>query len=101
MKRSMIAVCLLLLSPARVLACVEDHNPGAGWYRSAAFRLVDLRHRSAVTARGLGSGGIARIWRAGADDPGGSFCACNGSSATEGRLERDATRHSCPAYAAD
>ena len=32
MKRSMIAVCLLLLSPDTVMACIEDHNPGAGWY---------------------------------------------------------------------
>ena len=31
MKRSMIAVCLLLLSPSSVIACVEDHNPGVGW----------------------------------------------------------------------
>jgi hypothetical protein len=32
MKRSMIVVCLLLLSPGGVTACIEDHNPGAGWY---------------------------------------------------------------------
>jgi hypothetical protein len=32
MKRSMIAVCLLLLSPSRVIACFEDHNAGAGWF---------------------------------------------------------------------
>jgi hypothetical protein len=31
MKRSLIAVCLLLLSPNAILACFEDHNPGAGW----------------------------------------------------------------------
>jgi hypothetical protein len=32
MKRSMIAVCLLLLSPGTVIACLEDHNAGAGWF---------------------------------------------------------------------
>ena len=32
MKRSMIAVCLLLLSPGTVMACIEDHNTGAGWF---------------------------------------------------------------------
>jgi hypothetical protein len=32
MKRSMIAVCLLLLSPGSVMACIEDHNTGAGWF---------------------------------------------------------------------
>ena len=32
MKRSMIAVCLLLLSPSTVMACIEDHNTGAGWF---------------------------------------------------------------------
>ena len=31
MKRSMIAVCLMLLSPERLMACIEDHNSGAGW----------------------------------------------------------------------
>jgi hypothetical protein len=32
MKRSLIAVCLLLLSPSSVMACIEDHNTGAGWF---------------------------------------------------------------------
>jgi hypothetical protein len=32
MKRSLIAVCLLLLSPSSVMACFEDHNTGAGWF---------------------------------------------------------------------
>jgi hypothetical protein len=32
MKRSMIAVCLVVLSPGGVKACIEDHNPGAGWF---------------------------------------------------------------------
>jgi hypothetical protein len=32
MRRSMIAVCLVLVSPSPVLACIEDHNPGAGWF---------------------------------------------------------------------
>ena len=31
MKRSMIAVCLLSLTPGRAMGCIEDHNPGAGW----------------------------------------------------------------------
>ncbi len=38
MKRSMIAVCLLLLSPSRVIACFEDHNPGAGWVDQRPMR---------------------------------------------------------------
>jgi hypothetical protein len=32
MKRSLIAVCLLLLSANSVMACVEEHNTGAGWF---------------------------------------------------------------------
>jgi hypothetical protein len=32
MKRSMIAVCLMLLSPGTAMACIEDHNTGAGWF---------------------------------------------------------------------
>ncbi len=31
MKRMVIAVCLLVLSPSGVMACYEDHSPGAGW----------------------------------------------------------------------
>jgi hypothetical protein len=38
MKRSMIAVCLLLLSPSRVIACYEDHNAGAGWFDQQTLR---------------------------------------------------------------
>jgi hypothetical protein len=38
MKRSMIAVCLLLLSPSGVMACYEDHNAGAGWFDPEASR---------------------------------------------------------------
>ena len=38
MKRSMIAVCLLLLSPSRVIACYEDHNAGAGWFDQQTVR---------------------------------------------------------------
>jgi hypothetical protein len=32
MKRSMIAVCLLLSSPSTVMACYEDHNAGPSWF---------------------------------------------------------------------
>lgn len=32
MKRSMIAVCLLLLSPSHVIACIEDHDAGSRWF---------------------------------------------------------------------
>jgi hypothetical protein len=32
MNRSMIAVCLLFLTPGRAMACIEDHNSGAGWF---------------------------------------------------------------------
>ena len=32
MKRSTIAVCLLLLSPSGVMACYDDHNTGPGWF---------------------------------------------------------------------
>ena len=32
MKRSMIAVCLLLLSPSHVMACIEDHDAGSRWF---------------------------------------------------------------------
>ena len=38
MKRSLIAVCLLLLSPSRVIACYEDHNAGAGWFDQQTLR---------------------------------------------------------------
>ena len=38
MKRSMIAVCLLLLSPSHVIACIEDHNAGAGWFDQQTSR---------------------------------------------------------------
>src|SRR5262245_44321237 len=31
MKRSMIAVCLLLLPRGQAIECIEDHNPGGGW----------------------------------------------------------------------
>jgi hypothetical protein len=31
MRRSLIAVCLVLLAPLSVKACYEDHNPAAGW----------------------------------------------------------------------
>jgi hypothetical protein len=32
MKRLMIAVCLLLLAPSHVMACIEDHNTASGWF---------------------------------------------------------------------
>ena len=32
MRRSLIAVCLLLLSPSSARACYEDHKAGAGWF---------------------------------------------------------------------
>jgi hypothetical protein len=38
MKRTMIAVCLLVLSPSGVMACYEDHNPGAGWFDERSGR---------------------------------------------------------------
>ena len=31
MKRSMIAVCLLLCSPTSVIACTDDHKASGGW----------------------------------------------------------------------
>ncbi len=40
MKRSMIAVCLLLLSPGTVIACFEDHNAGAGWFDAQSVRFA-------------------------------------------------------------
>jgi hypothetical protein len=46
MKRSMIAVCLLLCSPSTVMACSEDHN--AGWFDQQTLRWS-----------GYGSGGEA------------------------------------------
>jgi hypothetical protein len=65
MKRSMIAVCLLLLSPSRVIACYEDHNAGAGWFdqqtvrwsnngNSAQTRLRDTVMDVSLFAGGLG-----------------------------------------------
>ena len=44
MKRSMIAVCLLLLSPGTVIACFEDHNAGAGWFDAnrCALRATEM-----------------------------------------------------------
>jgi hypothetical protein len=38
MKRAMIAVCLLVLSPSGVRACYEDHSPGAGWFDERSGR---------------------------------------------------------------
>jgi hypothetical protein len=38
MKRSMIAVCLLLLSPSTVIACFEDHDAGVGWFEQQNLR---------------------------------------------------------------
>jgi hypothetical protein len=38
MKRSMIAVSLLLLSPGEVIACYEDHGAGAGWFDQQTMR---------------------------------------------------------------
>jgi hypothetical protein len=32
MKQSMIAVCLLVLTPGRAMGCIEDHNPSSGWF---------------------------------------------------------------------
>ena len=52
MKRSMIAVCLLLLSPSEVIACFEDHNAGAGWFDQQIGRMVRLRKRCAGDANG-------------------------------------------------
>ncbi len=46
MKRSMIAVCLLVCSPSTVMACSEDHN--AGWFDQQTLRWT-----------GSGSGGQA------------------------------------------
>jgi len=38
MKRTMIAVCLFVLSPSGVIACYEDHNAGAGWFDERSGR---------------------------------------------------------------
>jgi hypothetical protein len=53
MARSMIAVCLLLLSPGAVIACDQDHNAGAGWFDEQSLRFT-----------GYGNGGraVGRDW---------------------------------------
>jgi hypothetical protein len=64
MKRSMIVVCLLLLSPGQVMACIEDHNPGAGWFDQQPSGWSDYGagahslHRDRVQDVSLFAGGL-------------------------------------------
>ncbi len=51
MKRSMIAVCLLLWAPGTVSACIEDHNAGAGWFDEHTLRFTGYGSRGQVVQR--------------------------------------------------
>ena len=53
MRRSLIAVCLLLLTPSSVQACYEDHNAGEGWFdeHSARWSNYGVRARAAKRDR--------------------------------------------------
>jgi hypothetical protein len=71
MRRSMIAVCLLLLSPSTVLACDEDHSPGAGWFDrqppvwSSYGTGAEALHRDRALDVALFAGGLGVVILAG------------------------------------
>jgi hypothetical protein len=51
MKRSMIAVCLLVLTPGQAMGCIEDHNPGSGWFDSQPSEWASLSASGQVPQR--------------------------------------------------
>jgi hypothetical protein len=63
MKRSMITVCLLLLTAGPVRACIEDHDTGSGWFdqqtsRWAAYQTgANAKHQDRLMNVSLFAGG--------------------------------------------
>ena len=44
MKRFMITVCLLILTAKPVMACIEDHDKGTGWFEEQTSRWSSYRN---------------------------------------------------------